>query len=93
VPFILLGAGLLWFGWFGFNGASYFAAKGAGFSLLTTTASASAALLTWCLIEWFADGKPTAVGAATGAVAAIPRAAQTIEISRMRIVITPMQND
>ncbi len=71
VPFILLGAGLLWFGWFGFNGASYFAAKGAGFSFLTTTLSASAALLTWCLIEWFRDGKPTAVGAATGAVAGL----------------------
>ncbi len=71
VPFILLGAGLLWFGWFGFNGASYFAAKGAGLSFLTTTASASAALLTWCLIEWFVDGKPTAVGAATGAVAGL----------------------
>jgi len=71
VPFILLGAGLLWFGWFGFNGASYFAAKGAGFSFLTTTLSASAAMLTWCLIEWFKDGKPTAVGAATGAVAGL----------------------
>lgn len=71
VPFILLGAGLLWFGWFGFNGASYFAAKGAGFSFITTTFSASAALLTWCLIEWFRDGKPTAVGAATGAVAGL----------------------
>lgn len=71
VPFILLGAGLLWFGWFGFNGASYFAAKGAGLSFLTTTLSASAGLLTWCLIEWFRDGKPTAVGAATGAVAGL----------------------
>ncbi len=71
VPFILLGAGLLWFGWFGFNGASYFAAKGAGLSFLTTTLSASGALLTWCLIEWFRDGHPTAVGAATGAVAGL----------------------
>jgi Amt family ammonium transporter len=71
VPFILLGAGLLWFGWFGFNGASYFAAKGAGLSFATTTLSASAALLTWCLIEWFKHGKPTAVGAATGAVAVL----------------------
>jgi Amt family ammonium transporter len=71
VPFILLGAGLLWFGWFGFNGASYFAAKGAGFSFITTSTAASAALLTWCLIEWFKDGKPTAVGAATGAVAGL----------------------
>jgi len=71
VPFILLGAGLLWFGWFGFNGASMFAAKTAGFPFLTTTFSASTALLTWCLIEWFRDGKPTAVGAATGAVAGL----------------------
>jgi Amt family ammonium transporter len=71
VPFILLGAGLLWFGWFGFNGASFFAAKGAGLSFATTSTSASAALLTWCLIEWLKDGKPTAVGAATGAVAGL----------------------
>ena len=71
VPFILLGAGLLWFGWFGFNGASMFAAKTGGFPFLTTTLSASTALLTWCLIEWFRDGKPTAVGAATGAVAGL----------------------
>lgn len=71
VPFILLGAGLLWFGWFGFNGASMFASKTAGLPFLTTTTSASAGLLTWCLIEWFKDGKPTAVGAATGAVAGL----------------------
>ncbi|MFM7087056.1 MAG: ammonium transporter [Cyanobium sp.] len=71
VPFILLGAGLLWFGWFGFNGASMFAAKTAGLPFLTTTTSASAAMLTWCLIEWLKDGKPTAVGAATGAVAGL----------------------
>ena len=71
VPFILLGAGLLWFGWFGFNGASMFAAKTAGYPFLTTTTSASAGLLAWCMIEWFKDGKPTAVGAATGAVAGL----------------------
>ncbi|MEB3256207.1 MAG: ammonium transporter [Synechococcaceae cyanobacterium] len=71
VPFILLGAGLLWFGWFGFNGASMFAAKTAGLPFLATTTSASAGMLTWCLIEWFKDGKPTAVGAATGAVAGL----------------------
>ncbi|KEF42240.1 MAG: ammonia channel protein [Cyanobium sp. CACIAM 14] len=71
VPFILLGAGLLWFGWFGFNGASMFAAKTAGYPFLTTSTAASAGLLTWCLIEWFKDGKPTAVGAATGAVAGL----------------------
>ena len=71
VPFILLGAGLLWFGWFGFNGASMFAAKTAGLPFLTTTTAASAGMLTWCLIEWFLDGKPTAVGAATGGVAGL----------------------
>lgn len=71
VPFILLGAGLLWFGWFGFNGASMFASKTAGYPFITTTTSASAALLAWCLLEWFKDGKPTAVGAATGAVAGL----------------------
>jgi Amt family ammonium transporter len=71
VPFILLGAGLLWFGWFGFNGASMFAAKTAGYPFLTTTTAASAGMLTWGLIEWFQDGKPTAVGAATGAVAGL----------------------
>ncbi len=71
VPFILLGAGLLWFGWFGFNGASMFASKTAGYPFLTTSTSASAGLLTWCLLEWFKDGKPTAVGAATGAVAGL----------------------
>jgi Amt family ammonium transporter len=71
VPFILLGAGLLWFGWFGFNGASMFASKTAGYPFLTTTTAASAGMLTWCLIEWFKDGKPTAVGAATGAVAGL----------------------
>ncbi len=71
VPFILLGAGLLWFGWFGFNGASMFASKTAGYPFLTTTTSASAGLLAWCLLEWFKDGKPTAVGAATGAVAGL----------------------
>jgi Amt family ammonium transporter len=71
VPFILLGAGLLWFGWFGFNGASMFASKTAGYPFLTTSTSASSALLAWCLLEWFKDGKPTAVGAATGAVAGL----------------------
>jgi Amt family ammonium transporter len=71
VPFILLGAGLLFFGWFGFNGASMFAAKTAGLPFLTTATSGCAGLLTWCMMEWFLDGKPTAVGGATGAVAGL----------------------
>lgn len=48
-----------------------FASKTAGYPFLTTTTSASAGLLTWCMLEWFKDGKPTAVGAATGAVAGL----------------------
>jgi len=71
VPFILLGAGILYFGWFGFNGASMFAAKTAGFPFLTTAMSAAAGILAWTMLEWFLDGKPTTVGAATGAVAGL----------------------
>jgi ammonium transporter, Amt family len=69
VPFVLLGAGLLWFGWFGFNAGSAVAANGvAGNAFVTTNMGAAAAMLTWSLIEMFRHGKPTAVGAATGAV-------------------------
>ncbi len=69
VPFTLLGAGLLWFGWFGFNAGSALAADGiAANALLTTHASAAAALVIWMLLEAHRSGRATAVGAATGAV-------------------------
>jgi Amt family ammonium transporter len=69
VPFTLLGAGLLWFGWFGFNAGSALAADGiAANAMITTHASASAALVTWIGLEWWRGGRATAVGAATGAV-------------------------
>ena len=69
VPFVLLGAGLLWFGWFGFNGGSALAANGlAALALVNTNTAAAAAMLTWLLLEWIRKGKPSAVGAATGAV-------------------------
>lgn len=69
VPFALLGAGLLWFGWFGFNAGSALAADGiAANALVTTHAAAAAALLTWMTVEYFKTGRATAVGAATGAV-------------------------
>ena len=72
VPFILLGAGLLWFGWFGFNGGSALGAGSlASLACLTTNTAGAAAALAWMLIETAQRGKPTAVGLATGAVAGL----------------------
>ncbi len=69
VPFALLGAGLLWFGWFGFNAGSALAADGiAANAFVTTHVAAASALVTWLLCELFKNGRATAVGAATGAV-------------------------
>ena len=71
VPLVLLGAGLLWFGWFGFNAGSAGAANGlAAAAFVTTNTAAAAAMATWMLIETFSPNveKPTAIGAATGAV-------------------------
>jgi ammonium transporter, Amt family len=72
VPFILLGAGLLFFGWTGFNGGSALASGGlAVTAIVTTYLSACSALLTWVILEWVLRGKPTAVGVATGLVAGL----------------------
>lgn len=68
---ILLGTGLLWFGWFGFNGGSQLAVSGAELPFTTTHLSAAAGLVAWSLVETWRDGKPTVVGMATGAVAGL----------------------
>jgi Amt family ammonium transporter len=66
------GAGMLWVGWFGFNGGSALAANGdAGMAMLVTHLSASAGALTWLCIEWIKYGKPSALGAVTGMVAGL----------------------
>jgi ammonium transporter len=68
----LLGAGLLWFGWFGFNGGSALAANGlAGAALTASQVAAAAAALSWMLVEWIHKGKPTALGLASGMVAGL----------------------
>ncbi len=71
-PFVLLGAGLLWFGWFGFNAGSELAADNtASIAFINTIAAPAAALLAWLIVEQIKDGKPTSVGAASGAVAGL----------------------
>ncbi|HWH27002.1 MAG TPA: ammonia channel protein, partial [Pseudolysinimonas sp.] len=71
-PFVLLGAGLLWFGWFGFNAGSELAADNtAALVFVNTLAAPAAALLAWLLVEKIRDGKPTSIGAASGAVAGL----------------------
>ncbi len=72
VPFVVLGATLLWFGWFGFNGGSAFAADGiAALALLNTFVASGAAMISWMIVESAKTGKPTLVGAATGLVAGL----------------------
>ena len=67
-----LGAGLLWFGWFGFNAGSAFGANEvAGVALLTTNLATAAAVISWVLIEWITAKKPTLLGAASGAIAGL----------------------
>ena len=72
LPLVLLGASLLWFGWFGFNAGSALGANAlAGLALLNTQVAAGAALLGWIFVEKFRDGHPTTLGAASGVVAGL----------------------
>ena len=72
VPFVMLGAFLLWFGWFGFNAGSAFAANGvAGYAWVSTSLAAAAAMLTWGFTEKIRTGHYTAMGAASGIVAGL----------------------
>jgi Amt family ammonium transporter len=72
LPLVLLGAGLLWFGWFGFNAGSELAADGtAALAFMNTQVATAAAAGGWLLVERFRDGKPTTLGVASGAVAGL----------------------
>ena len=69
IPYVILGAGLLWFGWFGFNGGSALAADNlAASAVVVTNLAAAAAAVSWMLMDWVIKGKPSAIGIAVGAV-------------------------
>ncbi|WP_297628087.1 ammonium transporter [Nocardia sp.] len=69
---VMLGAGLLWFGWYGFNAGSAVSSNGlAGSTFMTTSIATCAAMLAWLLVEKIRDGKPTTLGAASGIVAGL----------------------
>ncbi|NLE64382.1 MAG: ammonium transporter [Elusimicrobia bacterium] len=85
LPFVALGTGLLWFGWFGFNAGSALGANGLAVNaFVVTNTAAAAAGLSWAIIEWVRNGKPTLFGVASGAVAglvAITPAAGFVNVS------------
>jgi ammonium transporter, Amt family len=85
LPLTVMGAGLLWFGWFGFNAGSALAANGlAGHAFTTTNTATAAAALAWMFTEWTSRGKPTVLGAASGAVAGL------VAITPAAGFVTPM---
>lgn len=85
LPMVMLGAALLWFGWFGFNGGSAFAADGlAGLAWINTTVATGAAMLGWLLVERIRDGHATSLGAASGVVAGL------VAITPAAGVVTPL---
>jgi len=93
LPLTIIGAGLLWFGWFGFNAGSALGANGlASMAFIATNTAAASAALTWMFIEWKITGKPTILGGATGAVAGLatitPAAGFVSPVSAILIGIT-----
>ena len=85
LPLTVMGASLLWFGWFGFNAGSALAANGlAAHAFMTTNTATAAAALGWMLTEWSSRGKPTVLGAASGAVAGL------VAITPAAGFVTPM---
>ncbi len=90
IPYVLLGAALLWFGWFGFNAGSALAANNLAVSaLVTTNLAAAAAAVSWMVADWLIKGKPSAVGIAVGAVVglvAITPAAGYVSVTSALII-------
>ncbi len=90
IPYVILGAGLLWFGWFGFNGGSALAADSIAVSaVIATNLAAAAAAVSWMILDWLIKGKPSAIGISVGAVcgmAAVTAAAGYINFTDAVIV-------
>ncbi len=85
IPYVVLGAALLWFGWFGFNSGSALAADGLAVSVfLNTQIATGAAVMAWVMAEWLRHGKPTMLGAASGAIAGL------VAITPACAFVTPM---
>ena len=90
IPYVILGAGLLWFGWFGFTGGSALAANDLAVSaVVTTNLAAAAAAVSWMILDWVRKGKPSAVGISIGAVVglvAITPAAGYVTVSSALVI-------
>jgi ammonium transporter, Amt family len=90
IPYVILGAGLLWFGWFGFNGGSALAADGIAVSaVVATNLAAAAAAVSWMILDWIIKGKPSAIGISVGAVcgmAAVTAAAGYVNFTAAVII-------
>ncbi|MCL5877063.1 MAG: ammonium transporter [Candidatus Bathyarchaeota archaeon] len=90
IPYVILGAGLLWFGWFGFNGGSALAADDIAVSaVIATNLAAAAAAVSWMLLDWVLKGKPSAIGISVGAVcgmAAVTAAAGYVNFTAAVII-------